>query len=62
MSDELRIERMVERKIDSLDYKLWAGNINQDEYNLAYDAICKWADDQYSSALASTLVVKFPTR
>ncbi len=45
--DELRIERMVESKIDSLDSKLMAGKISQEEYDTAYDAIMQWANAQY---------------
>ena len=60
MSDELRIERIVEGRIDSLDSKLMAGKITAEEYNSAYDAISQWADDQYNSLIASTMVVRLP--
>lgn len=60
MNDELRIERIVEGRIDSLDSKLMAGKITAEEYNSAYDAISQWADDQYNSLIASTMVVRLP--
>ena len=60
MNDELRIERIVEGRIDSLDSKLMAGKITAEEYNSAYEAISQWADDQYNSAIAASMVVRLP--
>jgi hypothetical protein len=46
--NENQIEAIVERRMDSLDRQLMAGECSQDEYDHAADILSKWADEQYA--------------
>ena len=43
---EEQIERSVERKFDSLDRRLMAGTLTQEEYNREAERIRRWADKE----------------
>lgn len=45
---EEQIECSVERKFDSLDRRLMAGKLTQEEYDRAADDIHRWAENEYA--------------
>ena len=50
---EDQIERSVERKFNSIDRRLMAGELTQEEYDAEAIRIRKWAEDQFSKLAAA---------
>jgi len=55
---EQQIERTVERRLDTLDARLMAGEITQDEYERESQAIGLWADLHYQASFERSLVAE----